>query len=311
MRGMEFLDKLEHIDPAYLEEAEQAPAQKRRRLPRWGVALAACLALLVSAGAALTVSGYGVRLLQTFTARPVGGAIPGSGYVIEVQPELFPLSFFTGEVLEAKADILAEYEEWLERTTRAFALSGQDFAALLEANPEQYPFTGGCKRDFATAQEALDYIGLAALKYPDLGLEEESVWSAALGNSLGQIQSVSFCVCYNTETLHIQVSALMYTEYEPTGISEYFPEELSEGASEGSIIMFTYTDEDISYTEDLYTTAAGRQCQILDSTPFEDGHCHMSAHLVADGIEYGIDISHQPEDTDQALELLHQWADQL
>lgn len=311
MRGMEFLDKLESIDPAYLAEAEQAPIQKRRRLPRWGVALAACLALLVSAGAALAISGYGVRLLHTFTARPEGDFVPGSGYVIEVQPKLFPLSAFTGEVLEAKADILAEYEKWFAYHSNFYATRGEDFAALLEDRPEEYSFTGSCKRDFATAQEALDYIGLAALKYPDLGLEEQAVWSAALGNSLGQIESVSFCVCYDIETLHIQVSALMFTEYEPTGSSKYFPEELSEGASEGSIIMFTYTYEDISYTEDLYTTAAGRQCQILDSTPFEDGHCDMSAHLVADGIEYGINISHLPEDADQALELLHLWADQL
>lgn len=312
MRGMEFLEKLDQIDPAYLAEAEQFSVQKRRRLPKWGVALAACLALLVSAGAALAIIGSGVRVLHTFTARPEEGPMSGSGYVIEIEEERFPVSSFTGELRETvEAESLAQYEEWFAHHSDFCTRLGEDFAALLESHPEEYPFSGYCKRYFATAQEAWDYIGFAPLKSPDMGLEEDTVWVFASGNSSGQLQHAAFAVCYNTEIFPITVSALMYTEYFPKATFDGFPEELSEGASDASHVLYTITDEDISYTETFYTTAAGRQCQILDSTPYEDSRCHLNGYLVADGILYNIFISHLPEDADQAMELLCRWADQL
>lgn len=49
MRGRDFLEKMELIDPAYVEAAEAAPARKQRGWVKWGAA-AACLALAVLAG---------------------------------------------------------------------------------------------------------------------------------------------------------------------------------------------------------------------------------------------------------------------
>lgn len=315
MNGMEFLDKLEHIDPAYVAEAERTAPAKRRRLPRWGLALAACLGLLVSAGAALEVSGYGTRLLHTFTARPEESNLPGSGYVIETKVELFPVSAFTGEVREAEADLLAQYERWYRNWEEFANTYGEDFASWLEQDPELYSFAGSYKRDFATAQEALDYIGFAGLRSPDMGLEETAVWSCAIGGASGQLQSVSFVVQYTAETLRMETSALIFTENHPTYSSteryEYFPEELLEGASEGGIVLFTQTDEDVSYTEDFYTTAAGGQCRILQSSVRENGYHYLSGYLVVDGVLYGATIPHLTEDADQAMELLHRWADGL
>ena len=48
MRGNELLDKMELIDPAYIEEADRAPGKKRIYWTRWA-AMAACFCLIVGA----------------------------------------------------------------------------------------------------------------------------------------------------------------------------------------------------------------------------------------------------------------------
>ena len=52
MNGNELLDKMELIDPAYVEAAEGRPAKKRRVWRKWGAA-AACLCILAGAMALL------------------------------------------------------------------------------------------------------------------------------------------------------------------------------------------------------------------------------------------------------------------
>lgn len=48
MRGNEFLDKMELIDPAYVEAADAKPKSKKKAWPKWD-AMAACLCLVVGA----------------------------------------------------------------------------------------------------------------------------------------------------------------------------------------------------------------------------------------------------------------------
>lgn len=50
MRGHEFLDKMELIDPAYVEAADVEPKRKKQAWGKWGAA-AACFAVLLLAGA--------------------------------------------------------------------------------------------------------------------------------------------------------------------------------------------------------------------------------------------------------------------
>lgn len=52
MRGNEFLDKLELIEPAYVEAADNKPKKKKSILVKWG-AMAACFCLLVAAAVAI------------------------------------------------------------------------------------------------------------------------------------------------------------------------------------------------------------------------------------------------------------------
>lgn len=52
MRGNEFLDKMELIEPAYVEAADNKPKKKKSILVKWG-AMAACFCLLVAAAVAI------------------------------------------------------------------------------------------------------------------------------------------------------------------------------------------------------------------------------------------------------------------
>mgnify|MGYP002745451990 CR=1 FL=1 len=57
MNGNEFLDRMEWIDPAYVEAADMPPRiQKRSRIRPWFVA--ACLCVLAGAMTALAVGGF-------------------------------------------------------------------------------------------------------------------------------------------------------------------------------------------------------------------------------------------------------------
>ena len=49
MRGNELLDKMELIDPAYIEAADTAPNKRKSVWAKWGT-LAACLCLVCEIG---------------------------------------------------------------------------------------------------------------------------------------------------------------------------------------------------------------------------------------------------------------------
>ena len=62
MRGTMLLDQMELVDPAYVEAADAAPEQRRRRPRLWRVAAAACLCLLLAGPAAFFFAGRGNRV---------------------------------------------------------------------------------------------------------------------------------------------------------------------------------------------------------------------------------------------------------
>lgn len=72
MRGNELLDKMERIDPAYIEAADTAPSKRKSVWAKWGT-LAACLCLVcvlaVPAMAAFSPSFYEL-LYAVSPARP-------------------------------------------------------------------------------------------------------------------------------------------------------------------------------------------------------------------------------------------------
>ena len=91
MRGNELLDKLERIDPAYIEAADAAPNKRKRVWAKWGTA-AACLCLIcglaIPAMAAFSPSFY--ELLYAVTPataqffKPVQRSCEDNGIRMEV-----------------------------------------------------------------------------------------------------------------------------------------------------------------------------------------------------------------------------------
>ncbi len=89
MRGGEFLDKLELVDPAFVEQADRrAPAARRwNRGVKWAVAAAVCAVLTVTALAAGPALGEALRsALGGFLpyAQPLEGAAEDRGFRLQV-----------------------------------------------------------------------------------------------------------------------------------------------------------------------------------------------------------------------------------
>ena len=115
MRGKEFLDKMELIDPAYVEAAEAAPAPKIRKMKRirWG-AVAACLCLLLGTTTVLAATGLGTKLLSVFRSREE------TGYELSADIVKFPAAELKGEIRKVPALIRQQFETCTE-TRRRFA----------------------------------------------------------------------------------------------------------------------------------------------------------------------------------------------
>ena len=85
MRGQELLDRMNLVDPAYVEAADQLPKKKKQTVIKWG-ALAACLCLAL-VGAALLP-----KLQNAPALGPDPAPVPAPGEVIlrEEEPEAYP-----------------------------------------------------------------------------------------------------------------------------------------------------------------------------------------------------------------------------
>lgn len=77
MRGNEFLDKMELVDPVYVEEADQQPPKTHSRWLKWG-GLAACLCVVAAASVfALTAPDDGPRCVEPVPAPNVTSPYDG------------------------------------------------------------------------------------------------------------------------------------------------------------------------------------------------------------------------------------------
>ena len=61
----------------------------------------------------------------------------------------------------------------------------------------------------------------------------------------------------------------------------------------------------------ILLTKKNLQCHIITSTALESGYLGMDGHIVRDGILYNLHIAYKQQDTEQAEDLLHQWAEQF
>ena len=96
MRGNEFLDKMELIDPSYIEAADAAPKARKKLWTGWRAAVAACLCLILLAGTAAAavaaVSESGTWLIEVFAHAGTDSDHMGAGYKLGAEVRKFPVS---------------------------------------------------------------------------------------------------------------------------------------------------------------------------------------------------------------------------
>ena len=194
-----------------------------------------------------------------------------TGFDLSVAMEKAPMDALTGDVREVGDMIAQQFKDY-------------------NVFDSWYP--GAWQTTFSTRDMACDYIGLDRLKRIDLGYEEQETILDVLGNEQGQILSINLETRYSVGEMNVQFFSSIYTEN--------YEDEIETGVR---------TTEDLAYEESFYSTANGKQCRIISSSAMESGYLGMDGYIVDDGVLYTLHIAYKENDSAQAAELMHHWAD--
>lgn len=272
MRGQELLDKMDLIDPVYIEAAEGAPERgagkvklfRKLKYIRWGV-VAACLCIVLGATTVLAVTGLGTRLIGFFSGHEE------SGYELSAHLVRFPVAELKGEIQEVPAQIRQQYESY---------------------KPYMNWFPGSWEKTFGTRDEAYDYIGFDKLKRLPWDAEEKETTLRVHGRENGDIIIVS------VETWYTDGDIRMF----------FFSHVLTENEA-GEFAIRSATTENVGFSESFLTTNKGKTLHVIDMTAMESGYLGKDGYLVEDGVLYQLHIAYRGKDAGRAEELLKQWAD--
>lgn len=152
-------------------------------------------------------------------------------------------------------------------------------------------YPGHWQASFSSHEKACEYIGFDKLKQIDLNLEEQTTILSIFGNENGEVLSIVLETYYSIGDINVQHFSRIYTEN--------FDEE---------IVLETRTTESVEYEESFYTNDNNKQCHIIDSTALESGYRCMEGYIIDNGVLYSLNIAYQKEDSKQAIELIHFWA---
>ena len=186
MRGDAFLDKMELVDPIYVEAADAAPGVKKKVRIGWRAALAACICLVLLAGTAAAISGGRTWLVEIFGGR--GGE---TGYELGIDTGVIPTAELSENLQMVSAEIVRQFENY---------------------QPYSSWFPGHWMEKNFSSDEAWRFIGLESLRKPDWDLE---VWCNTLnvyGDSSGRIESILIDTGYREGDINLQAWAEIKTE---------------------------------------------------------------------------------------------------
>ena len=188
MTGMELLLALDHVSPAYVQQAGE-PVRRPRRGGMF--LLAACLCLTMAAAAFAAGPGR-IWLKEVFSGRRLAPDYMESGFLLGTEPERVPLSQLSRRVRSAGEIIAGQY---------------RDYSPLSSKAPGQY------SPEFAAQQEVLDYVGYAPLRGVELDAREEGSTLILRGDEAGTILSVTMCTRWKAgQDVRGETRAQLYTE---------------------------------------------------------------------------------------------------
>lgn len=271
MRGDDFLDKMELVDPAFVEAADRTPSAHKRSAMRWGV-LAACICFVIATTTALAVSSLRIKVIDFFTSHTESDPdYSESGFTLSIDIEKIPVEALKGKIREVPAYIEEQFDSY-------------------EPYSNWYP--GHWQKKFESRDAAYDYIRFDGLKKLHWDIAEGQTTLNVSGKSNGAILSVGVATYDTVGDIGLQF------------FSDIFTENYTDEITTGSV-----TTEYVEFTESLYTTKNNKVFHILEGTALQSGYLQMDAYLVENGVLYQLHISHLDKDTQKAKELLHQWAD--
>ena len=184
MRGNELLDKMELVDPAYVEAADAVRKGRNLRRIRW-VVIAACLCLLIGTTTVLAATGLGTKVLRIFKSHEE------SGYELSAEIVKFPVEELKGDIREVSELIKQQYASY---------------------QPTMSSFPGSLERAFKTRDEACNYIGFDRIKRLQLNAEEGQTILRVDGTANGDFNSVSVETGYTAGDIRMQFFTNIYTE---------------------------------------------------------------------------------------------------
>ena len=88
---------------------------------------------------------------------------------------------------------------------------------------------------------------------------------------------------------------------------QFFSEIYTENYDE-EIIMRYRSPKGVEFEESFYTTNSNKQCHIISSSALESGYMGLEGFIVDEGVLYSLNIAYRENDSTQAMELMHQWA---
>lgn len=273
MNNSRFENALNNIDDELISKAA-FDTPKKQKHPLFKISpVAACLCLLLCTITVLAATGLGTKIIITYTGR-VNSDYKESGYLLEADIIKFDTASFSKEVNQLSDAIIQQIEEY------------QPYYSYL---PNNYV------KHFSSSYDAISYIGLDCLNQPDLGLEEQQTSLNVMGNESGDILQLILETDYDAGNINLQTFTYVYTTN--------YTDEIH--------ISSVVTTEDVEFSENYYTSKNQLNCHIISSTALESGYLCMDGYVVSNGILYQMSISYLKKDATQALDLMHQWADEF
>ena len=203
MRGDEFLDELEHVDPALVEEAGKAPPHKGGRLHRMGFGIAAAgLALVLLVG---TLLRPWERTRKDPNALDSGAV---QAVALAAYPEMVPYpDAGEGGLFGMNEDqYWADLEKWSE-SRKARLDQPEDYQAGLDQ------FTTATTRQFLSQSEGENRVYSPLNVYLALGMLAE------LTDGESRQQILALMGCGDMDTMRTQASAVWNANYCDDGVN--------------------------------------------------------------------------------------------
>lgn len=276
MKELDFLEKINDIDPALLEEPPAAARRARPKLIR-RVAIAAA-ALLLLAG---TV--YGVA--KGIEMRRIGSSAgEEDGFEAKTELPLVKWSSFEGEIKNAGEAIIQQYRDYVPEPAWS----------SYRGDPGSYT------QRFDSIEEAVHYIGLPELKTPGFPFAEYECSVTAHGDEQGRVDRVTICAEHiERNDIGAQERVTILTEH-----------------AQGSEFVsgHVWTPEFPRDTEfQSYITPAGNECRIAVLKPaYDSNYMGLTAYRTDGPAFYELNLGAVPmEKYENALAMLRQWADAL